>query len=90
MTIHTPSGTGRAPFIAVGLGQRAVERVRDLVRIAGENLGHSEGVIEADEDVRGDEPALGEVAAGIGERHRRLERSPSQIIRSINVPSPSR
>ena len=37
------------------------------------DLGHPARVVEADEDVGDDEAALGQVAAGVGQRHRRLE-----------------
>src|SRR5207248_11363396 len=45
-----------------------------LGRVTAQDLGQSGRVVEADERVRDDEPALGKVRAVGGQRHRRLER----------------
>ena len=50
-----------------------LEPPRDLVPIAREHRRRAAAVVEADERVRDDEPALGQVVAGCRERHGRLE-----------------
>ncbi len=70
------SGVSFAAAPATLVRQRrhsAVEQCDDLGRIACEHLGRPSGVVEPHEHVGDDEPALRQPAAGVRQRHRRLE-----------------
>ncbi len=54
-------------------GQRPVEPLRHLDRVAAQDLGHPQDVVELDERVGDDEQALGKGRPGVGQRHGRLE-----------------
>ena len=69
------SGASVRRPVAPGLepGQRPVEPLRDLDRVAAQDLGHAQDVVELDERVGDDELALGKVRPGVGQRNGRLE-----------------
>ena len=65
----------RTPLLPCGrVGQRPLEQVGDLARVAREHLGHPQPVVEPDECLGDDEAALRELAARARQRHRRLQR----------------
>ena len=56
-----------------GRGMSLSSSAQSLVRVAAQHLGDAARVVEADERVGDDEPALGQSAPGVRHRHRRLE-----------------
>jgi hypothetical protein len=67
----------RAAPVPVGRardGERTVEPLADLVRIAAEHLREPEHVVEPDQRLRDDEAALRQLRPGVRQRHGGLER----------------
>ena len=71
---RTPGrAAGPAPAPAGSGGTAPSSSAVDLGRVAREHLGDRAAVVEADEHVGDDEPALGQPAAVVRQRHGRLE-----------------